>query len=86
MPKRNLRVLKWLGTTPAIAVCTSCNREFRVPLAVLKRVGGAAENLKQHSRSIDARLMRPTRRPFDFRWVSPESASRSRIPHRLYRW
>ena len=46
MAKRNLRVLKWLGTTPAIAVCTSCNREFRVPLDVLKRVGGAVEHLK----------------------------------------
>jgi hypothetical protein len=46
MPKRNLRVLKWLGTTPAIAVCTACNLEFRVPLEVLKRVGGAVENLK----------------------------------------
>ena len=46
MPKRNLRVLKWLGTTPAIAVCTLCNCEFKVPLEVLKRVGGAAENLK----------------------------------------
>jgi hypothetical protein len=46
MAKRNLRVLKWLGTTPAIAVCTVCDREFRVPLEVLKRVGGAAEDLK----------------------------------------
>jgi len=46
MPKRNLRVLKWLGTTPANAVCTMCNREFKVPLEVLKRVGGAVENLK----------------------------------------
>lgn len=46
MPKRNLRVLKWLGTTPAIAVCTLCNREFKVPIDVLKRVGGAVENLK----------------------------------------
>jgi hypothetical protein len=46
MPKRNLHVLKWLGTTPAIAVCTLCNREFKVPLEVLKRVGGAAEDLK----------------------------------------
>ena len=46
MPKRNLRVLKWLGTTPAIAVCSLCNREFKVPLDVLRRVGGAAEHLK----------------------------------------
>ncbi|MGA2414279.1 MAG: hypothetical protein ABSF59_07515 [Candidatus Sulfotelmatobacter sp.] len=46
MAKRNLRVLKWLGTTPAIATCTACNREFRVSLEVLKRVGGAVEELK----------------------------------------
>ena len=47
MPKRTLRVLKWLGTTPAIAACTVCNHEFRVPLEVLKRVGGAVEELKR---------------------------------------
>jgi hypothetical protein len=46
MLKRNLRVLKWLGTTSAIAVCTACDREFKVPLDILKRVGGAVENLK----------------------------------------
>ena len=46
MPKRHLRVLKWLGTTPAIAVCSVCNSEFRVPLEVLKRVGGAVAHLK----------------------------------------
>ena len=46
MPKRNLRVLKWLGSTPAIAICTACNRKFKVPIEVLKRVGGAAEELK----------------------------------------
>ncbi len=46
MAKKHLRVLKWLGTTPAIAVCSVCNREFRVPLDILKRVGGAVENLK----------------------------------------
>jgi hypothetical protein len=46
MPKRNLRVLKWLGTTPAVAACTNCNREFKVPLELLKRVAGAQENLK----------------------------------------
>jgi hypothetical protein len=45
MPKRNLRVLKWLGTTPAVAVCTLCNQEFKVPLSALKRVADAQENL-----------------------------------------
>jgi hypothetical protein len=38
--------MKWLGTTPAIAICTVCNQEFRVPIDILKRVGGAPEYLK----------------------------------------
>jgi hypothetical protein len=46
MPKRNLRVLKWLGTVPAIAICTECDREFRVPLTDLKRVVDAQESLR----------------------------------------
>jgi hypothetical protein len=43
--KRNLRVLKWIGKTPAIGVCTSCNRQFAVPVAILKRVADAQQNL-----------------------------------------
>jgi hypothetical protein len=45
MEKRRLRVLKWLGTVPAVAVCTLCNREFKVPVAALK-VADAQESLK----------------------------------------
>jgi hypothetical protein len=46
MQKRNLRVLKWLGQAPAIGVCTSCNREFKVPMTALKRVADAQESLR----------------------------------------
>ncbi len=46
MPKRNLRVVKWLGTVPAIEVCTFCNREFKVPMTALKRVADAQEALR----------------------------------------
>jgi hypothetical protein len=45
MPKRNLRVLKWLGTVPAVAVCTFCDQEFKVPLEALKRLTDAQWNL-----------------------------------------
>ena len=45
MQKRTLKVLKWLGTVPAVAVCTACNREFKVPLQALKRVTEAQESL-----------------------------------------
>jgi hypothetical protein len=44
--KRNLRVTKWLGTVPAVGICTSCNREFKVPLTAMKRVSDAQENLR----------------------------------------
>ena len=46
MPKRNLRVVKWLGTVPAIGVCAFCNREFKVPMTALKRVADAQEALR----------------------------------------
>lgn len=46
MQKRNLRVTKWLGTTPAVAVCTLCRREFKVPLSSLSRLNDAQESLR----------------------------------------
>jgi hypothetical protein len=46
MEKRRLRVLKWPGTIPAVAVCTLCNREFKVPVAAIKKVVDAQESLK----------------------------------------
>jgi len=46
MEKRRLRVLKWLGTVPAVGVCTLCNREFTVPVTAIKRVVDAQESLK----------------------------------------
>lgn len=47
MEKRNLRVLKWLGATPAVAVCTCCSRDFKVPLESLKRTAEAQESLRK---------------------------------------
>jgi hypothetical protein len=47
MAKRNLRVVKWLGAVPAVAVCTYCNREFNVAMTTLKRVADAQESLRK---------------------------------------
>ncbi|MGA8764441.1 MAG: hypothetical protein WB562_16355 [Candidatus Sulfotelmatobacter sp.] len=47
MPKRNLRVLKWLGTTPALGVCTFCDLQFKVPISAIKRVADAQESLRK---------------------------------------
>jgi hypothetical protein len=38
VPKRILRVLKWLGTTPAVGICGQCQRQFTLPMAALKDV------------------------------------------------
>ena len=46
MEKKRLRVLKWLGTVPAVGVCTLCNREFTVPVTAIKKVADAQESLK----------------------------------------
>jgi hypothetical protein len=46
MPKRNLRVIKWLGQVPAIGGCTFCNREFKVPMTAMRRVADAQESLR----------------------------------------
>ena len=46
MPKRNLRVVKWLGTVPAVGVCTFCNLQFKVPVTAMKRVADAQAALR----------------------------------------
>ena len=38
MPKRILRVVKWIGTTPAVGICAACERQFTLPVAILKNV------------------------------------------------
>jgi len=44
---RILRVTKWLGPVPAVAVCSQCGREFKVPLTLLKRTSEAQESLRK---------------------------------------
>jgi hypothetical protein len=46
MARRVIRVTKWLGMVPAVAICAACNREFRVPLDSLKRLTEAQQNLQ----------------------------------------
>ncbi|HSS98638.1 MAG TPA: hypothetical protein VLK33_16505 [Terriglobales bacterium] len=47
MKKPSLRVTKWLSMTPAVAECTGCSKEFKVPLASLSRTKDAQEHLKK---------------------------------------
>ena len=45
LAKRNLRVTKWMGAVPAVAVCRLCGREFEVSLTAMKRVADAQASL-----------------------------------------
>jgi hypothetical protein len=47
MEKRTLRVIKWLGTVPAVAVCTYCARNFKVSPDSLNRTSDAQESLRK---------------------------------------
>jgi hypothetical protein len=46
-PKRVLRVTQWLSSTPAIALCSSCSKQFKVPMSALTKTKDAQENLQQ---------------------------------------
>lgn len=47
MPKRAIRVIKHIGMAPCVAECTVCNKQFIAPLAALKSVKAATENLQR---------------------------------------
>ena len=47
MQKRSLRVVKWMGTIPAIGICTDCAMNFKVPLEMLKRTSDAQIKLRK---------------------------------------
>ena len=47
MTKRAIKVTKWLSSTPAVAVCTSCGQQFKVPMAALSRTLDAQNNLQE---------------------------------------
>ena len=47
MIQRRLRVVKWLTTTPALAVCTLCGRKFKVPMSALRRTADAQASLQE---------------------------------------
>jgi hypothetical protein len=44
---RIIRVTKWLGPVPVVAVCSRCVREFKVPLALLKQTANAQDSLRK---------------------------------------
>jgi hypothetical protein len=56
MPSRTLRVVKWVGTTPAVGVCAFCSQQFKVPMSFLNRTTDAQASLQQQ---FDAHKCKP---------------------------
>jgi hypothetical protein len=61
--KPNLRVLKWLGTIPAVGVCTACDVQFKVPTTILRRVADAQESLRKQFVEHKCRKIAGTEKP-----------------------
>jgi len=47
MAKRTLRVVKWLGTTPAVGFCELCRQQFKAPMSALTKTRDAQASLQQ---------------------------------------
>jgi len=47
MPKRALRVVKHIGSTPCVAICIFCKREFKAPLTSLGNLSDATKSLQE---------------------------------------
>jgi hypothetical protein len=46
MGQKKPRVTKWAGTSPAIATCDSCGRQFKVPTTYLSKAKDAHASLQ----------------------------------------
>lgn len=57
--KRTLRVLKWIGTTPAVAICSACEEQFTAPVTALKSVANAQESLTRQFTQHTCRTQEP---------------------------
>jgi len=47
VPKRIVRVIKWLRQTPVIAVCEACGQQFTAPTTALAKTKDAQTSLQQ---------------------------------------
>jgi hypothetical protein len=47
MPKRAIRIVKHIGSTPVVAACVSCKQEFRAPTSAIRSVKEATDALQK---------------------------------------
>jgi hypothetical protein len=47
MPRRSLRIVQWISSTPWIGGCTTCAKQFKVPTVTMSKAEDAFLNLQQ---------------------------------------
>jgi hypothetical protein len=47
MPKRAIRIVKHIGSTPVVAACVLCKQEFKVPTYAIRSVKEATDALQK---------------------------------------
>jgi len=46
-PKRAVRIVKHIGSTPCVAACTACGQQFQAPTSFLRSVNDATNSLQR---------------------------------------
>jgi hypothetical protein len=60
MPKRAIRIVKHIGSTPVVAMCVACKQEFKAPTASLNSVKACTEAIQKQ---FDAHQCKPESLP-----------------------
>jgi hypothetical protein len=47
MPKRAIRIVKHIGSTPVVAACVACKQEFKAPTSSIRSVKEATEAIQK---------------------------------------
>jgi hypothetical protein len=68
-PKRNLKVVKWIGTVPAVGVCSYCCMQFKVPMTAMKSVAECMRVSGSDSPNTNASPRTPAASVRRIRWT-----------------
>jgi hypothetical protein len=47
MPKRAIRIIKHIGSTPVVAACVACKEEFKAPVSCIRSVKEATDAIQK---------------------------------------
>ena len=57
MPKRAIRIVKHIGSTPVIAACVACNQQFKAPTTAIRSVKEATDAIQKQFDAHECQMM-----------------------------